>query len=629
MGIVGSISRNRKAVASALAIALLAGVPVAFAVLHDGFPVSDVDLQARDVWVTNGDALLGGRLNRQIEELNGSVSGQSAALDVVQNPAHVFLVEPELGTLARVDPAYTTLVEPVDIPPGSTVALGGSTLAILSPQGELWALDVANALAFDPTSAPAAELGRGGLATVTTDGVVLAASFADQLSVRIEAPGIPATSTPLAVPENAQIAAVGDRMVLLDETANRLVRADGGTVELPDAAYRLQQTGPAHGEVVLATGSSLLFVGDGGAVRTVSADLGGPVAGPDDVSAPVMVDGCVHGAWGGAQRYLLVCDGQEPVAHDIPQRTQGSRLEFRVNGSVVALNDLDSGNVWLLDDEMRLVANWDEVTPPEEQETEDGDEKASTQSFEDTLAERTEVNRPPIARDDEYGVRPGRTTILAVLDNDTDPDGDVLTVLRHTDVPEAVGVIDVIDGGRALQFTPALGATSASFRYAVDDGRSGGVAEAEVTVRVIPDETNTAPEAQRETLVSVESGGAITYNVLGDFRDPDGDDIYLAEASPASSDIVRFTPDGTLTFEHRSGEPGVKEVAFTVSDGVLHTTGVLAVSVEPRGGPAPRRPPPRAPGRRRSASSRAARSRRSAHPTSPRPSSASRSRSSR
>ncbi|MGB3911811.1 MAG: Ig-like domain-containing protein [Pseudolysinimonas sp.] len=587
MGIVGSISRNRKAAASALVIALLAGVPVAFAVLHDGFPVSDVDLQARDVWVTNGDALLGGRLNRQIEELDGSVSGQSAALDVVQNPAHVFVVDPELGAVARVDPAYTTLVEPVDIPPGSSVALGGSTLAILSPRGQLWALDVANALVFDPTSIPAAELGRGGLATVTTEGVVLAASFADQIALRIEAPGIPATSTPLAVPEKAQIAAVGDRMVLFDETANRLVRADGETVELPDAAYRLQQTGPARGEVVLATATALLYVADGGAVRTVSADLDGPVAGPDDVSAPVAVDGCVHGAWGGAQRYLLVCDDDDPVAHDIPQRTQGSRLEFRVNGSVVALNDLDNGNVWLLDDEMRLVANWDEVTPPEEQETEDGDEKASTQSFEDTLAERTETNRPPIARDDEYGVRDGRTTILAVLDNDTDPDGDVLTIARHTEVPAAVGIIDVIDGGRALQFTPALGATSASFRYTIDDGRAGGVAEASVTVRVTPHDSNAAPAAQRETLVSVESGGAITYNVLGDFRDPDGDDIYLADASPASSDIVRFTPDGTLTFEHRSGEPGVKEVAFTVSDGVLASSGVLAVSVEPRGSLAP------------------------------------------
>ncbi|WP_395640069.1 Ig-like domain-containing protein [Pseudolysinimonas sp.] len=573
--------------ASALAIALLAGVPVTFAILHEGFPVSDVDLEARDVWVTNGDALLGGRLNRQIEELNGSVNALSPALDVVQNGADVFLVDPGLGALSRVDPAYTTLVEPADIPPGSTVAIGGSTLAILSPEGDLWAIDIANTLVFDPTSTPAAELGRGALAAVTTDGVVVAASARDQLGLRIEAPGIPPTSRPLAVPDDAQIAAVGERMVLLDETANRLVRDDGGTVELPDAAYRLQQSGGANDEVVLATGDSLLFVADGGGVRAVPAEIANPVAGPDDVSAPVVVDGCAHGAWGGAQRYLLACEGAEAVAQDIPQRTQGSRVEFRVNRSVVALNDLDNGNVWLLDDEMRLVANWDEVTPPEESETEEGEEKASTQSFEDTLAERTEINRPPIARDDDVGVRAGRTTIIPVLDNDTDPDGDVLTIPRHTEVPESVGVLDLIDGGRALQFTPAPGASSASFRYTIDDGRPGGVAEANVTIRVVSDEVDTAPEARRETLVSVETGGSIAYNVLADFVDPDGDDLYLVTASSTSSDIVRFTPDGTVTFEHRSGSSGEKSITFTISDGVLETTGTLGVRVEPRGALAP------------------------------------------
>lgn len=587
MGIVGSISRNRRSVASALVIALLAGVPVTFAILHEGFPVSDVDLEPHDVWVTNGDALLGGRLNRQIEELNGSVSAQSADLDVVQNGEDVFLVDPGLGTLSRIDPAYTTLVEPVEIPPGSSVALGGSTLAVLSPAGDLWALDIANSLAFDPTSTPAAELGRGAVAAVTPSGAVVAASPSTQQGVRIEAPGIPAVTRELAVPGDVQIAAVGERMVLLDEASNRLIREDGGTVELPDAAYRLQQSGPAAGEVVLATADGLMFVADDGAVRTVSAELSGPVAGADDVSAPVVVDGCAHGAWGGAQRYLLVCDGAEPVAQDIAQRTQGSRLEFRVNRSVIALNDLDTGNVWLLDDEMRLVANWDEVTPPEDSETEEGDEKASTQSFEDTLAERTEINRPPVARDDEVGVRAGRTTIIPVLDNDTDPDGDVLVVSRHSEVAEAQGLLDVIDGGRALQFTPAPGATSASFRYTIDDGRAGGVAEANVTIRVVPDEVDTPPEARRQTLVSVEAGGSIAYNVLADFVDPDGDDLYLVDAAATSSDVVRFTPDGTVTFEHRSGAPGEKEIAFTVSDGTQTTAGTLTVRVEPRGSLAP------------------------------------------
>ena len=70
MGTFTSWVRTRKAAASTVAITLLAGVPLTFAVLHQGFPVTDVDLEAREVWVTNGKELLAGRLNRQIELLN-------------------------------------------------------------------------------------------------------------------------------------------------------------------------------------------------------------------------------------------------------------------------------------------------------------------------------------------------------------------------------------------------------------------------------------------------------------------------------------------------------------------------------------------------------------------------------
>ena len=100
------------------------------------------------------------------------------------------------------------------------------------------------------------------------------------------------------------------------------------------------------------------------------------------------------------------------------------------------LNDLTNGNAWLVDSDLRLVDNWEEVTPPEETDELEGDEKSAQQTFEDTLAERTDVNRPPLARDDEAGVRPGRTTVLEVLENDTDPDGDVLTVAETSEVAE-------------------------------------------------------------------------------------------------------------------------------------------------------------------------------------------------
>ena len=585
MTLVSAIARHRKTVASAVVIAVLAAIPVSFALLHQGFPETDVQLDAKDVWVTNGHALLGGRLNRQIEELNGAVSGQAGDLDVVQNGESVFLVETAEGRLSRVDPAYTNLVEPATIPKGSAVALGGTTLAIVSPGGSLWAVNVVNGLTFDPESPPAAELGSGGRAVVTSAGVVLATSVTHQQLVRVDAPGARPTTHPLAVPRDGQLAAAGDRAVLLDAANHRLLRDDGSTVNLPGSVTvdaKLQQSGADGDAVAIATDTGVVVVSGDGGTRTISADLARPVTSASQISAPVVVDHCIHAAWAGAQRYLLACDGQNPRTVDIEQKTQGSTLEFRVNRSVVALNDLQSGNVWLLDEQMRLVKNWQEVTPPQQDDTENGDQKASTQSFEDTLADRTDVNRPPVARDDSYGVRPGRTTILPVLANDTDPDGDVLTIPKLTPIPDSTGVVDVIDSGRALQFTPAAGATAASFRYSVDDGR-GGVAEALVTVRVVPNDQNSAPLSQRSAAVSVELGGSISYNVLADWLDPDGDDVYLDAASASSADQVRFTPDGFITFANSSGQPGTKEVSFTVSDGRLTTTGTLEVKVVPAG----------------------------------------------
>jgi hypothetical protein len=582
VSLVSSIARHRRGVASAVVVAGLAAIPIVFAVMHQGFPVTDVNLDAKDVWVTNAHSLQGGRLNRQVEELDGAVSGKASDLDVAQDGSGVLLFDPSRGEISRIDPAYTDLVEPAKMPEGSHVALGGDTLAITSPDGRLWTVDVSNGLTFDPSQQPALKLGTGGQAVVTDSGAVVAISPKDQKAFRIDSPGGIPTQRDAAVPKDAQIAAAGDRAVIFAPGSRSLERDDGSTIALPTAAQQLQQSGDGD-EVALATGDGLLLaqLGDG-SVRTVSADLAQPVRQSSQISRPVVVDDCAHGAWAAAQRYLLACDGAKPRAEDIEQSTQGKRLVFRVNKDVVALNDIDTGNVWLLDDQMRLVDNWQQLTPPQQDDSKDGHQKASTQSFQDTLAQRTQINRPPIARDDDYGVRPGRTTVLPVLDNDTDPDGDVLTIPHVTDVPDSTGTIDVIDGGRALQFTPAAGATAASFRYTVDDGR-GGVAEAAVTVRIVPETENTAPVAVRSTAISVESGGTISYNVLADWRDPDGDDIYLDAATPTSADQVRFTPDGFITFQSLGGQTGAKIVQFTVSDGKLQTTGTLEVDVQPSG----------------------------------------------
>ncbi|MGV8882469.1 MAG: Ig-like domain-containing protein [Rhodoglobus sp.] len=578
-------TRKHKTVASATVIALVAGIPLSIAALHPGFPISDVNLTSRDVWVTNGEQLLAGRLNRQINELNGSVVAASANFDVLQDGDTLFMVDPVSSRVESVSPSSTEVTSAIDIPEGSEVTYGGTTLAIVDPEGKLWTIAAVGDLQFNYVSQPPVlELGEGAHAVVTNDGIVIAVSPEKKTIYRI--PNLAAVPEERDFPAvgEFQLAAVGDQAVVFDQSTNEVLNQDGTVFPLGDAeGLRLQQTGAESPYAVVATADSLLKVDLGsGDIDEVPAGID-PVAGVAEVSAPVFLDGCAHGAWGGAQKYLLSCDGTKAEAQDIPEPTAGSVLEFRVNRSVIALNDLNNGNVWLVNDNMRLVNNWDDVTPPEEQESEEeGDEKSSIQSFEDTLAERTDVNRPPTAIDDEYGVRPGRTTILNLLENDTDPDGDVLVISAFDSIAEGTGRLDPIDGGRALQFTPNPDFVGiVAFGYTVDDGRDG-ISQARVTAQVKPLTTNEPPFAIREAGVSVEANQTVSYNVLTDWKDPDGDDIYLVGASPKSGDLVRFTPDGFVTFTHQTSELGEKEVAFQVSDGSgAPAQGILRVQVDP------------------------------------------------
>ncbi len=239
---------------------------------------------------------------------------------------------------------------------------------------------------------------------------------------------------------------------------------------------------------------------------------------------------------------------------------------------------------------MRLVDNWDDVVPPEQEETEEeGDEESALQSFEDTLAERTEENRVPTAVPDEFGIRPGRTTILSVLDNDSDPDGDVLVISEYGAIAESTGTLALIDGDRACSSPPRPATTAGSvrFSYTVDDGR-GGTASAEVMARVVPDGQNSQPVELRRSAVTVEANQTVEYNVLANWRDPDGDDMFLIGAAPTSGDLVRFTPDGIVTFTHQTSELGEKEVQFQVTDGNGDAAiGTLTVKVEPAGSQKP------------------------------------------
>ncbi|QDZ14130.1 Ig-like domain-containing protein [Humibacter ginsenosidimutans] len=578
--------RSHKTLASAVAIALVVSVPVGIAVAHRGFPTDDVDLSARDVWVTNGAKLMGGRLNHQIDKLDASVTGAGSDLDVLQDGTAYFLVDSKNGSLERIDPAFVSLVDRVSIPAGSKVAYGASTIAVTSPDGKVWVLDASSRLSYDPNKTPtSAKLGAGTQTVVTKAGVVYSASPQKHELVRFAAPGASGSVTSLDVPGSFQLSSVGDHPVLLDTAHNRVLIGADRTVNLPVAGVQLQQPGEDNSYVLVASGTGLLRVPlGGGHVEIVGAGIHQSVGKADQVSAPVWLNGCAYGAWAGADRYLYACDGKASVGVDIDQQVTGSDLRFRVNHGVIALNNVDNGDSWVVSNHMRLVQNWAELKPNDSQVNGNtGQEKPVLQSFQDTLAHRTKINHQPKAVDDTFGVRAGRSTVLPVLDNDTDQDGDVLTVTNVTPIPASEGRVDIIEGGRAVQLTVPQGVTGGvSFRYSIDDGR-GGIDSAQVNATVHPASENSAPVSKRESDATVEVGQSVTYNVLNDWIDPDGDDISLASAQATTDDQVQFQPDGTITFTSKNGQVGVKQVQFTVTDGRASATGTLAVTVKPQG----------------------------------------------
>lgn len=94
----------------------------------------------------------------------------------------------------------------------------------------------------------------------------------------------------------------------------------------------------------------------------------------------------------------------------------------------------------------------------------------------------SQENRAPLAQADSCGTAPGTAVSVAVLANDTDPDGDPLTLAGIVSGP-AGGTVTV-NADASLTYAPNAGFSGVdSFVYAVSDG-GGGRAEALVSVTV-------------------------------------------------------------------------------------------------------------------------------------------------
>jgi large repetitive protein len=201
----------------------------------------------------------------------------------------------------------------------------------------------------------------------------------------------------------------------------------------------------------------------------------------------------------------------------------------------------------------------------------DGKGGTSTATITVTVAP---VNDPPVAVNDTASTNEDTPVIVPVLANDTDLDGNPLTVTAAT---AANGTV-VINPDGTVTYTPKANFFGVdTITYTISDGQ-GGSSTATVTVTVAS--VNDVPVAGNDTATTPEDA-PVTIPVLANDTDADGDPLVVTAASAPNGTVV-INPDGTVTYKPNPNFNGTDTITYTISDGRGGTTtATVTVTVTP------------------------------------------------
>jgi outer membrane protein OmpA-like peptidoglycan-associated protein len=184
----------------------------------------------------------------------------------------------------------------------------------------------------------------------------------------------------------------------------------------------------------------------------------------------------------------------------------------------------------------------------------------------DTLGARRFLNRGPAAVNDSVSAACGATTVVNALANDTDADGDALSITAVS----APGKGTAIISGNKINYTPNAASCSVgtdTFTYTISDGK-GGTSTATVNVALQPPAANEAPIAVDDTF-TVGCGASATLDVLANDRDPNGDALRITSiTSPQQGSRISIAADGkSLVLAPAILCFSTDQFSYTISDG--------------------------------------------------------------
>lgn len=204
----------------------------------------------------------------------------------------------------------------------------------------------------------------------------------------------------------------------------------------------------------------------------------------------------------------------------------------------------------------------------------DSTDTSNTGTVTITLSGFPVENGAPVAQNDSVVTAEDERISIPVLDNDSDPDGDSLTLVSATQPSQG----SVVVSGNFVTYDPSANYNGGdSFTYTVSDGELTDTAVVLVNVSAV----NDAPVAN-EDLHTVNIGETLSgVNVLTNDVDIDGDQLSVIPMSSSTIQGGTFTvnSNGAITYTPATDFVGTDSFTYTVTDGSLTDGGTVTINV--------------------------------------------------
>ncbi|MGB1010186.1 MAG: Ig-like domain-containing protein [Thiolinea sp.] len=177
------------------------------------------------------------------------------------------------------------------------------------------------------------------------------------------------------------------------------------------------------------------------------------------------------------------------------------------------------------------------------------------------------TNEAPVALNDSFTFsQSGNTRRLDVLKNDSDENGDALTISKITGAGNHI--INIASDNKSINFKHAAGFSgTVTFSYTITDGTAEASANVSINITA-PEPENEIPVANPDQYDVKANSEEITLNLLDNDTDADGDELTIIRINSVSDGgSVTIAEDGkSVSYQPADGFTGTEIINYAIRD---------------------------------------------------------------